>query len=331
MTFIGLLMLIGAGYWCWSLFHQHHYRGKAWWQHGWPALVILIIGLGLLGSTSPSETKSTTPAVKTKRVVKTKTLTATNDAKLTALQAANASSASSLKKATHTLAKRQTKVDQLKGKNRQNGATTATVATHVSTGENPSNATLADKTYTGQQTIIINHNQPAFSASDLTTTNGAWQKYGQLDTLNRVSAANALLNQSLMPKTKREALTVSPTGWHNKRIASGWLYNRSHLIGYQLTGQNNNWKNLMTGTRTLNDPEMTTYENQVAAYLKASPKHYVRYEVNPVFKGNDLLARGVQMRAQSIGADTVSFNVYIFNVQPGVTLNYATGTSRITK
>lgn len=144
-----------------------------------------------------------------------------------------------------------------------------------------------------------------------------------------MTAANALLNQSLMPKAEREALNVRPTGWHNKRISSGWLYNRSHLIGYQLTGQNNNIKNLMTGTRSLNDPEMTTYENQVAAYLKESPKNYVRYQVTPIFKGNELLARGVQMRGQSVGSNTVSFNVYIFNIQPGMTLNYTDGTSQV--
>ncbi len=175
----------------------------------------------------------------------------------------------------------------------------------------------------------MNDNQPAFSTSELATNKGAWQTYSALDSLNRATDANALLNQSLMPKEERQALNVNPTGWHNKRISSGWLYNRSHLIGYQLTGQNNNWKNLMTGTRTLNDPEMTTYENQVAAYLKASSQHYVRYEVKPIFKGNELLARGVQMRGQSIGDNEVSFNVYIFNVQPGVTLNYQTGTSRV--
>lgn len=85
----------------------------------------------------------------------------------------------------------------------------------------------------------------------------------------------------------------------------------------------------MTGTRSLNDPEMTTYENQVAAYLKESPKNYVRYQVTPIFKGNELLARGVQMRGQSVGSNAVSFNVYIFNIQPGMTLNYTDGTSQV--
>ena len=134
-----------------------------------------------------------------------------------------------------------------------------------------------------------------------------------------------------MPRSEREPLYVNPTGWHNKRISSGWLYNRCHLIGYQLTGQNNNLKNLITGTRQLNDPDMLKYENRVADYIKASGNHYIRYRVTPIWRGNELLARGVQMEAQSIGDNSVRFNVYIFNVQPGVALNYKDGTSRVGK
>ena len=188
---------------------------------------------------------------------------------------------------------------------------------------------LAALTYSGQNVITINNNDPGFSLADLDATNGPWQKYGNLDSLNRVTEANALLNQSLMPKSPRERLYISPTGWHNKRISSGWLYNRSHLIGFQLTGQNNNPKNLMTGTRLLNDPGMVAYENEVASYLKLNPNNYVRYSVRPIFYGNDLLARGVQLRAQALNSSAISFNVYIFNVQPGVTLNYSDGTSQV--
>jgi len=155
------------------------------------------------------------------------------------------------------------------------------------------------------------------------------QIYGDLDNLNRASAANALLNVSLMPTAKREPLHVNPTGWHNKKISGGWLYNRCHLIGYQLTGQNNNWKNLITGTRQLNDPDMLKYENEVANYVKQSKHHFVRYRVTPIFRGTELLARGVQMEAQSTGENTVHFNVYIFNVQPGYNLNYSDGTSQV--
>lgn len=195
--------------------------------------------------------------------------------------------------------------------------------------ESVSKAKLASLSYTGKDVITVNNNDPYFSKSDLSTSQGAWQRYGDLDDLNRVTSANALLNQSLMPNTKREPLHVDPTGWHNKRIAVGWLYNRCHLIGYQLTGQNNNIKNLMTGTRQLNDPDMLRYENEVADYVKESRANYVRYRVTPIFRGNELLARGVEMEGQSTGSNAVHFNVYIFNVEEGVTLNYSDGTSRV--
>ncbi|MCI1985868.1 MAG: DNA/RNA non-specific endonuclease [Lactobacillus sp.] len=188
---------------------------------------------------------------------------------------------------------------------------------------------LAQLTYNGDQELTINNNDPAFSEADLKTTNGAWTRFSDLDTHNRVGVAEAMLNQRLMPTQERQPLTWSPTGWHNKRLRGGWLYNRSHLIGFQLSGENNNPKNLMTGTRELNSPLMQAHEDDIAHYLKQDAKHFVRYEVTPVFRGDELLARGVAMRAQSIGDNTIRFNVYIFNVQPGVTLNYADGTSRL--
>jgi len=180
--------------------------------------------------------------------------------------------------------------------------------------------------YHGQQIVIINHDQPKLNR--LSIKKGAWQHYGNLDRLNRVTTADAMLNKRLMPHAERQPLYVNPTGWHNKRGHGGWLYNRSHLIGYQLTGQNNNLKNLMTGTRSLNAPGMEKYENQVASYLRSSRSHYVRYEVKPVFAGNNLLANGVEMQAESIGSHAIRFNIYIFNVQPGFRLNYRTGTSK---
>lgn len=190
---------------------------------------------------------------------------------------------------------------------------------------------LPQLNYSGKDIVTVNGNKPSFSKSTRSKAKGPWQKYSNLDYLNRAHAANALLNSRLMPRSQREPLYVNPTGWHNKRISSGWLYNRCHLIGYQLTGQNNNLKNLITGTRQLNDPDMLKYENRVADYIKASGNHYVRYRVTPIWRGNELLARGVQMEAQSIGDNSVRFNVYIFNVQPGVTLNYKDGTSRVGK
>lgn len=191
---------------------------------------------------------------------------------------------------------------------------------------------LAEQKYQGTQIVAVNHNKPTFSQSQLSTKKGGWATYGTLDNLNRVTTANALLSKKLMPTPKREPLYVSPTGWKNKPYTvngkRGYLYNRSHLIGYQLTGQNNNLKNLMTGTRSLNDPGMTAYENPVASYLKSHPSNYVRYQVEPVFRGNELVARGVHMQAQSVGSKGVSYNVYIFNIQAGVKINYSTGTSQ---
>ncbi|WP_270851005.1 DNA/RNA non-specific endonuclease [Lactobacillus delbrueckii] len=207
--------------------------------------------------------------------------------------------------------------------------TSQTTSTKETASAKSKQTDLASLTYSGQLSTEVNNNQPDFSQSDLSTSRGAWQTYGNLDSLNRATTANAMLNQSLMPTAKREPLHWDPTGWHNKRISSGWLYNRSHLIGYQLTGQNNNPKNLITGTEEMNVSGMLPYENEVADYLKESSNNYVRYRVKPIFKGDELLARGVQMEAKSVGSNAVSFNVYVFNVQPGVVLNYSDGTSRV--
>lgn len=192
----------------------------------------------------------------------------------------------------------------------------------------PPQQDLAQLNYEGTQTIEINQNNPTFSKEDLSTEKGPWERYGDLDHLNRATGAEALLNKKLMPTEKRgEISSVTPTGWHNKKINGQYLFNRSHLIGYQLTGQNANWKNLITGTRQLNSPEMLRFEMDIKYYLEKSNKNYVRYSVVPVFRNEELLARGVHMMAQSIGSEAIRFNVYIFNVQNGVKLNYADGTS----
>lgn len=210
----------------------------------------------------------------------------------------------------------------------------------LNSGDNPrqeeqttsSSTNLANLNYQNQQEIEVNNNKPTFTKSDLSIANGAWQSFANLDNLNRAIQADALLSKSLMPTAKREPLYVNPTGWRNKKIKSGWLYNRSHLIGYQLTGQNNNPKNLMTGTRSLNSPEMLKHENDIAYYLKQNPNNFIRYRVKPIYRGNELVARGVQMMAESLDSQgnadgQVSFNVYIFNIEKGVTINYSDGTS----
>jgi len=213
----------------------------------------------------------------------------------------------------------------------------------LGTGDNPkqveksktsNSSDLANLNYQGTQEIAVNNNTPTFTKSELNVANGSWQSFADLDNLNRAIQADALLSKNLMSTAKREPLYVNPTGWRNKKVNGDWLYNRSHLIGYQLTGQNNNPKNLMTGTRSLNSPEMLKHENDIAYYLKQNPNNYIRYRVKPIYRGNELVARGVQMMAESMTANGqsdngVSFNVYIFNVEKGVKINYSDGTSVI--
>ncbi|HGF8354544.1 TPA: DNA/RNA non-specific endonuclease [Enterococcus faecium] len=181
------------------------------------------------------------------------------------------------------------------------------------------------------QEIEINGNQPEFTKEDLSLSKGTWESYSNIDKLNRVGQANAMLGKDLFPTEKREPLYIDPTGWKQKKLSDGqWLYNRSHLIGFQLTGQNNNIKNLMTGTRSLNAPYMLAHENDIAAYIKET-NHHVRYRVTPHFEGNELVARGVQLEAESIEDKKIEFNVFIYNVQDGYTINYETGQATKTK
>lgn len=192
---------------------------------------------------------------------------------------------------------------------------------------------LANMPYDGtHQTVTINNNQVTFSKDDLSLKNENWQTFSNLDSLNRVGVANAMLSKSMMPHAKRERLVVDPTGWKNKQIIVNgkreWLYNRCHLIGYQFTGENNNIKNLMTGTRTFNDPAMLTYEDKVATYLRTTGNH-VRYQVEPIFKGNELVARGVHMQAKSVEDNQLEFNVYVYNVEPGMIIDYQDGSSKL--
>ncbi|EAD5426712.1 DNA-entry nuclease [Listeria monocytogenes] len=187
---------------------------------------------------------------------------------------------------------------------------------------------LANEAFRGNQVISVNNQIPVFTQEELSLKNEAWQKFSDLDSLNRVGEANAMLHNSMMPKDEREALYVNPTGWKNKKTKTGWLYNRAHLIGFQLTGENNNPKNLMTATRSLNTPCMLEYENRVADYLHETNNH-VRYRVTPIFKDNELVARGVEMQAQSVEDDELQFHVYIFNVEEGMEINYQDGTSKV--
>uniref|UniRef100_UPI003F577943 DNA/RNA non-specific endonuclease n=1 Tax=Enterococcus gilvus TaxID=160453 RepID=UPI003F577943 len=182
--------------------------------------------------------------------------------------------------------------------------------------------------YDGEhQTIEINHNQPDFSKKDLSLEQRTWTSFSDLDALNRVGVANAMLGKELMPHQERERLFVKPTGWHQKFYNDEPLYNRAHLIAYQFSGENNNLKNLMTGTASLNDPGMNDHEKEIGNYIRKT-NHHVRYRVTPYFKGEELVARGIQMEAESIEDDQISFNLFVYNVQEGITIDYQTGYSQ---
>lgn len=186
--------------------------------------------------------------------------------------------------------------------------------------------------YDGKNQVVkIQNNQPNFTQADLSLTQDGWQTFAELDQLNRVGQANALLQKKMMPTSKRESIaTVYPSGWKQKKIsADDWLYNRSHLIGFQFTGENANPRNLLTGTKALNQDVMRLYEDEIAQYLRQTG-HHVRYRVTPYFKGNELVARGVQMEAQSIEDQKIQLNIFIYNIQPGYVIDYTTGQSKKT-
>lgn len=182
--------------------------------------------------------------------------------------------------------------------------------------------------YTGEPYVEINGNEPDFTASELTTE--VYEEYSSLDSLGRCGTAEACIGEELMPTTERESISsVKPTGWKNEKydnVDGGYLYNRCHLIGYQLSGENANEENLITGTRYMNTEGMLPFEDMVAEYVHETENH-VMYRVTPVFEGNDLVASGVLMEAESVEdeGEGVCFNVYVYNVQPDITIDYSTG------
>ena len=188
--------------------------------------------------------------------------------------------------------------------------------------------------YSGEPYVVLNDNVPDFTDDELTTT--PFEIYSDLDVLGRCGVAYANICEELMPTEKRGAIgSVKPTGWQVSKydfVDGKYLYNRCHLIGYQLTAENANSQNLITGTRYLNVTGMLPFENMVADYVKETNNH-VLYRVTPLFDGEDLVAKGVLMEAWSVedGGEGVCFNVYCYNVQPGVTIDYATGDNWETK
>lgn len=183
--------------------------------------------------------------------------------------------------------------------------------------------------YDGKAYVELNGNVPEFSESEKTYSE-SFEEYGKFDSLGRCTYAVSCIGKDLMPTEKRGSIgSVKPSGWHISKydfVDGKYLYNRCHLIGYQLTAENANERNLITGTRYLNVEGMLPFENDVADYIEITNNH-VYYKVTPIFEGNNLVANGVQMQAYSVedNGQGVSFNVYCYNVQPGVAIDYATG------
>lgn len=188
--------------------------------------------------------------------------------------------------------------------------------------------------YDGTDTVVINDNIPNFTEYDMNHISG--ENYSNLDSLGRCGVAYAKLDKSMMPTGERGNIgEIKPTGWVQNKYSGivdsepPYLYNRSHLIAYALTGQNTNELNLITGTRYMNATLMLPYEEQVMRYLDDSDNH-VLYRVTPYFRGDEQLARGIEMEAYSIedGGKGVCYHVFIYNVQPGIEIDYKTGENK---
>lgn len=185
--------------------------------------------------------------------------------------------------------------------------------------------------YIGVPYVELGSSSSLFSEEEVTVN--SYESYSGLDVLGRCGTAQACVGQDLMPYEDREDISdVKPSGWINKTydfIEGGYLYNRCHLIGFQLSGENDNDRNLITGTRYMNTEGMLPFENIVAQYVRETNNH-VMYRVTPVFEGENLVASGVRMEAESVEdkGEGVRFHVYVYNVQPGVLIDYETGESR---
>lgn len=180
--------------------------------------------------------------------------------------------------------------------------------------------------------VAINNNIPNFTDKDKVTK--SYEKYAELDSLGRCGVTMACIGVDIMPTEERGSIgQVKPSGWQTVKydIVDGkYLYNRCHLIGYQLTGENANRQNLITGTRYLNIEGMLPFENMIADYVKETKNHVI-YRVTPIFDGNNLVARGIQLEGYSVEDDGegICFNVYAYNNQPGILINYANGESKL--
>ena len=195
----------------------------------------------------------------------------------------------------------------------------------------PSTEVSTNSEYSGSPYTVVRNNVPDFTQEELNLTD-SYEYYSDLDSLGRCQAAEACIGRDLMPTENRGSISsVHPTGWHSVKydnVEGNSLYNRCHLIAFCLTGENTNERNLITGTRYMNVQGMLPFENKVADYVKSTGNH-VMYRVEPDFQGSNLLASGVYMEAESVednGAG-IKFNIYCYNVQPGIGSDYATGDS----
>ena len=204
------------------------------------------------------------------------------------------------------------------------------VSTKYAARKATDDSVMRAEAYQGEPYVVINNNVPQFTKKEIKKK--SFERYETLDKLGRCRTATACIGTDLMPSQKRKAIgMIKPTGWHTKKydfVDGKYLYNRCHLIGYQLTGENANRKNLITGTRYFNVEGMLPFENMVADFVKETENH-VMYRVTPRFRGNNLLADGVQIEGYSVEdqGESICFNVFCYNVQPGVVIDYATGES----
>lgn len=201
--------------------------------------------------------------------------------------------------------------------------------TQGGTEEPPHAVSLEDiPAFSGEPYVVIGEGKPLFDEDDLTTD--TYEFYSELDALGRCGYTMACIGKDMMPTEERGGIgQVKPSGWQQGKydfVDGKYLYNRCHLIGFQLTGENANERNLITGTRYMNTEGMLPFENMVADYIRETGNHVI-YRVTPIFHGDELVARGVQMEAFSVedNGEGICFHVYVYNSQPGVAIDYATG------
>lgn len=308
-----------------------------WKRAGISALVFIgsFIGFGLTSETVPVDDSSASTAVSTHEPDKQSQ--AESEAKEKAEAESKAQAESEAKKEAEAESQSRAESEAKEKAIAESESQEKAVAESNAEAENKimkqaeSQQSSPQSVPSGNAYIAVNNNNPYFTNEDITSPE-AYETYGALDSLGRVTVANAVLGVELMPAEERgDISSVEPTGWDQARysnVSGGWLYNRSHLIGFQLTGENANPRNLITGTRWFNVEGMLPIENYVADYIETTENH-VRYRITPVFEGTNLLASGVYMEGFSIedNGKGIRFNVYVPNRQPGVEINYANGSN----